>query len=82
VAGQIATPLAGDLSAEADRGRVVGTVIFGMLTGILVSRTLSGLIANATGWRVIYVVAAAIGTPTACEPSDDSADRGEQGLGS
>lgn len=58
VAGQIAAPLAGDLAAPADRGRVVGTVISGMLTGILISRTLSGLVAAATGWRVIYVVAA------------------------
>ena len=58
VAGQIAAPLAGDPAAPADRGRVVGTVISGMLTGILISRTLSGLVAAATGWRVIYVVAA------------------------
>lgn len=57
VASHIATPLAGDLAA-ADRGRIVGTVISGMLTGILVSRTLSGLVADAAGWRVIYLVAA------------------------
>jgi predicted MFS family arabinose efflux permease len=59
VAGQIATPLAGDLADDGTRGRVVGTVISGMLTGILVSRTLSGLVADAAGWRWIYVIAAA-----------------------
>ena len=58
VAGQLLTPLAGDLAADDDRGRVVGTVASGLLTGILVSRTVSGLVADAFGWRAIYVVAA------------------------
>ena len=59
VSGQILTPLAGDLSEEAGRGRVVGTVASGILTGILVSRTISGLVADAFGWRAIYGLAAA-----------------------
>ena len=59
VSGQILTPLAGDLADEANRGRVVGTVVSGILTGILASRTISGLVAEAAGWRAIYVLAAA-----------------------
>src|SRR3954454_2666637 len=58
VAGQIIIPLAGDLADPAHRGRVVGTVVSGVLTGILVSRTVSGLVAEAAGWRAIYAVAA------------------------
>ncbi|GAA2532079.1 MFS transporter [Winogradskya humida] len=58
VAGQILTPLAGDLADDATRGHVVGTVASGILTGILVSRTVSGLVAGVAGWRAIYVVAA------------------------
>lgn len=58
VAGQLLTPLAGDLSNDADRGRVVGTIVSGLLTGILVSRTISGLVAEATSWRVIFIAAA------------------------
>ena len=58
VAGQLLIPLAGDLADPATRGRVVGTVASGVLTGILVSRTVSGLVADAFGWRTIYVVAA------------------------
>ncbi len=54
VAGQILTPLAGDLADDAHRGRVVGTVV----AGILASRTISGLIAAAGGWRAVYVTAA------------------------
>lgn len=58
VAGQILAPLAGDLAEDADRGRVVGIVMSGILTGILASRTISGLIADAAGWRTIFAVAA------------------------
>jgi len=59
VAGQLLTPLAGDLADDAQRGQVVGIVVSGILTGILVSRTLSGLIADAAGWRAVFAVAAA-----------------------
>ena len=58
VAGQLLIPLAGDLTDPSSRGRVVGTIASGVLTGILVSRTVSGLVADAFGWRAIYVVAA------------------------
>lgn len=58
VAGQLLIPLAGDLADPSSHGRVVGTIASGVLTGILVSRTVSGLVADAFGWRAIYVVAA------------------------
>jgi predicted MFS family arabinose efflux permease len=60
VAGQILTPLAGDLAIPEERGRVVGTVVSGLITGILLSRTISGFIASALGWRSVYVMAAVI----------------------
>jgi predicted MFS family arabinose efflux permease len=60
VAGQIVIPLAGDLADDASRGRVVGTVMTGFLAGTIVSRTLSGLVAQIAGWRAIYVVAAVV----------------------
>ena len=59
VTGQLLIPLAGDLARDDQRGRVVGTVASGVLTGILVSRTVSGLLADAFGWRAVYGVAAA-----------------------
>ncbi|MDG4827208.1 MFS transporter [Asanoa sp. WMMD1127] len=59
VSGQLLTPLAGDLADDAQRGHVVGTVASGILTGILASRTVSGLIAGVAGWRAVVVVAAA-----------------------
>lgn len=60
VSGQILVPLAGDLADDASRGRVVGTVVSGILVGILASRTISGLIAGFAGWRAIYILAAMI----------------------
>src|SRR3954465_13271933 len=58
VSGQILTPLAGDLADDENRGRMVGTVVSGILIGILLSRTISGLVAGVAGWRVIYGLAA------------------------
>jgi predicted MFS family arabinose efflux permease len=59
-AAQVIVPMSASLAAESDRGRVVGTVMSGLLIGILLARTFSGLIAAALGWRVVFWVAAAI----------------------
>ncbi|MBB4243628.1 MULTISPECIES: MFS transporter [Rhizobium] len=58
VAGQLLTPLAGDLATPEERGKVVGTIVSGLLAGILLSRTVSGVLSDAFGWRVVYAVAA------------------------
>jgi predicted MFS family arabinose efflux permease len=55
---QILVPFAATLAPEAERGRVVGTVMSGLLLGILLGRTVSGLVAAAAGWRVVYAAAA------------------------
>ncbi|ASO21750.1 putative MFS family arabinose efflux permease [Actinoalloteichus hoggarensis] len=47
------------LSGER-RGRVVGTLMTGMLTGVLLSRTVSGLLADLAGWRMVFAVAAVL----------------------
>ena len=60
VMAQILVPFAAGLSPDAERGRVVGTVMSGLLLGILLARTASGLIAQLAGWRAVYGVAAAL----------------------
>ena len=50
--------MAADLAAPERRGQVVGTVMSGLLIGILLSRTLSGLVAAVAGWRTVYWSAA------------------------
>jgi predicted MFS family arabinose efflux permease len=57
VMAQLLVPFAATLAPEAERGRVIGTVMSGLLLGILLARTASGLIAGLAGWRVVYVVA-------------------------
>ncbi|MFC4275427.1 MFS transporter [Achromobacter aloeverae] len=51
-------PAAATLAPAAYRGRVVGTVMTGLLLGILLSRVVSGFVAEQFGWRAMYVGAA------------------------
>lgn len=57
---QLILPLAASLSAQEERGKVVGTIMSGLLVGILLSRTLSGLIGQILGWRSMFYIAAGI----------------------
>ncbi len=60
VVAQILVPMAAQMASADTRGKVVGTVMTGLLLGILLARTVSGLIAAAFGWRAVFVVAAAL----------------------
>ena len=53
-------PFAAHLAAPSRRGATVGTVLSGLLLGILLARTFSGLIGAWLGWRAIYWIAAAL----------------------
>lgn len=60
VSAQVLVPYAATLAAPQERGRVVGTVMSGLLLGILLARTISGLLAGAGGWHTVYWVAAGL----------------------
>lgn len=57
---QLILPLAASLSAPEERGRVVGTIMSGLLVGILLSRTLSGFIGEVLGWRAMFWIASGL----------------------
>ncbi|MFG6201497.1 MFS transporter [Nonomuraea sp. JJY05] len=60
VVAQILVPFAASLAPDHARGRVVGRVMSGLLTGILLSRTLSSLVSQAAGWRVVFLGSAVL----------------------
>lgn len=58
VSAQLLAPLASEIAAPDQRGRILGTIASGALIGVLLSRTISGAVAEFIGWRAIYVIAA------------------------
>lgn len=56
-------PFAAVMSLPSERGRSVGTVVSGIMVGILLGRTLAGVVGAAYGWRTVYVVEAAFMVP-------------------
>lgn len=58
VVAQVLVPFAATLAPEGERGQVVGMVMSGLLSGVLLARTLAGLVAGAAGWRTVFALAA------------------------
>ena len=57
---QMLIPFAATLAAESERTWAIGTVLSGLLTGILLSRTFAGAVAQLASWRGVYAVAAVV----------------------
>jgi len=57
---QLAVPFAVGLVPAEQRGRAIGVVMGGLLTGILLSRTASGVLAGVVGWRATFALAAGL----------------------
>jgi predicted MFS family arabinose efflux permease len=53
-------PLAPEIANPSNAGRAVGSVMTGLLLGILLSRTFSGWIAEWLNWRSVFVIAAVL----------------------
>jgi len=58
VVTHILVPYAADLAPSGQQGKVVAQVMSGLLTGILLSRAFSGIIANYLGWQSVYLMSA------------------------
>ncbi|WP_266064059.1 MFS transporter [Brucella intermedia] len=58
--GQDFIPLAAQNAPEEQRGRTIGLVTTGLLCGILLSRTVGGVVGDFFGWRAMFGIAAAM----------------------
>ncbi len=54
---QLLVPFAAGLAPPGERGKVVGTMMSGILLGILLARTVSGFVGAAFGWRAMFGMA-------------------------
>jgi predicted MFS family arabinose efflux permease len=57
---QVLVAFAASLALPEQRGSAVGTVTGGVVLGILLARTVAGLLSDAAGWRSVYLCSAAL----------------------
>lgn len=60
VVAQTLVAFAATLAAPTERGRVVGLVTSGIVIGILLARSLAGVLTDFTGWRSVYLFSAGL----------------------
>ncbi|GDY60020.1 hypothetical protein SVIO_106430 [Streptomyces violaceusniger] len=60
VVAQTMVAAAAALAPPARRGRAVGTVTGGIVTGILLARAAAGVLADLAGWRAVYLASAGV----------------------
>ena len=60
VGAQIVIPMVSLMAPAEQRGRAVGTVMSGLMAGVLFGRILSGFVGHYLGWRSMYLVAAGL----------------------
>lgn len=65
VTAQVLIPLAAHLAPEERRGREVGTVMSGLMLGIMLSRPLASAVTQLLGWRAVFRISAGLALATA-----------------
>lgn len=60
VVTQTLVAFAATLAAPSERGRIIGLVTSGIVIGILLARTVAGIITDFFGWRAVYLVSAGV----------------------
>ncbi len=75
----VVLPIAPDLVTHEQRGKAIGTVMTGLLLGILLARTFAGWLANVEGWRSVFVVAAVMNLSFRAGDVEGDAEDGSRG---
>lgn len=57
---QVLVAMSAAMARPQERGRVVGLVTSGVVIGILAARFVAGTLADAGGWRAVYMVSAGV----------------------
>ena len=60
VSVQVLVPYAAHLAPDAVRGRVVGTIMSGLMLGIMLARPVASLITHFVSWRAVFVMSAVV----------------------
>lgn len=60
VAVQVLVPYASHMAPEAQRGRVVGNVMSGLMLGIMLARPAASLVTHLLSWQAVYVISAVL----------------------
>jgi predicted MFS family arabinose efflux permease len=60
VVAQVLVAYAAALARPHERGRIVGAVTSGIVVGILLARTVAGLVTELLGWRAVYLGSAVL----------------------
>lgn len=60
VVAQVIIPFAAGLATPSERGKIVGTIMSGLLLGILLARTAAGICSYIGNWRTIYIAATVV----------------------
>ncbi|XGV97238.1 MAG: MFS transporter [Leptolyngbya sp. BL-A-14] len=60
IASHVMIPFAAQLTHPKERGKVIGTIMGGLLIGILAARVVSGFVGAALGWRAMYWMASGL----------------------
>lgn len=60
VAAQVLVPFAAARAIPGQSGQAVGIVMSGLLTGILLARSIAGLLSGLGGWQTVYLLAGSL----------------------
>lgn len=60
ITAQIIIPTLAGMTAPEARGKVVGSLLGGLSTGLLLARTVGGLLGDQMGWRAVFAMAALV----------------------